>query len=66
MTEFHMLKTDYVSFGKSEKNQNYPLLISVHTVSDSVHGPMIAMEQDGKRIWFPAAFSDVIKEWAKS
>jgi hypothetical protein len=57
-------KTEYAFFGEGEETTDF--LISISKGNNPCHGPIIKLVQNGKAVRFPAAFADVIKEWAKS
>ena len=62
MAECRAVKVEYMYLAEEEEES---LFISIHKAYDKVHGSMIVLEQDKGVVWFPAAFADVIKEWAK-
>ena len=63
MAECRAVKVEYMYLAEEEEEES--LFISIHKAYDKVHGSMIVLEQDKGVVWFPAAFADVIKEWAK-
>ena len=63
MDKFLVVKTEYEFVGGEEGEDNFS--ISICEDYDLVLGRTIVLKQDGKDVRFPAAFADVIKEWAK-
>jgi hypothetical protein len=63
MTDCRAVKVEYALFSELEESDS--LSISINECHDPAHGKMIALEQDGEVVWFPVAFADVIRAWAK-